>query len=221
MILVIDNFDSFVHNLARYFRLLGCETVIKRNDAIDCQWIEKQRPEAIVISPGPRAPIDSGQCLEIVRAFQTKLPMMGICLGHQVIVEAFGGAIVRSAYPMHGRASSIRHEGRSVFFGLPSPLLVGRYHSLIADAESLPSCLEVTCRLNDGTVMGVCHREFPIVGLQFHPESMLTQHGFDMIRTFLENHCQRIVKPKPFHVFAAEENDGRAKSPFADEKGTK
>ncbi len=185
MILVIDNYDSFVHNLARYIRLFGVETVVVRNDQVDLDWIRHHEPEGIVISPGPKAPKDAGHCLTIVKTFAESIPMLGICLGHQVIIEAFGGKVVRSLPPVHGRSSEIQHGGHGIFSGLKNPLRVGRYHSLCGDAASLPDCLEITAWLDDETIMAVSHREHPIVGLQFHPESLLTEHGSEMLGNFL------------------------------------
>lgn len=185
MILLIDNYDSFVHNLARYFERLGHPTLVVRNDAIDVAGVQSLRPAAMVLSPGPCAPDQAGCSLDLVRALIDTTPMLGICLGHQTIVQSLGGQIVRAAEPVHGRGSLVSHDGQSVFVGLPSPLAVGRYHSLVADPCSLPASLLVTARTTDGTIMAVAHRSRPVVGLQFHPESILTEHGYDLLERFL------------------------------------
>ena len=185
MLLLIDNYDSFVHNLARYFARLGQATRVVRNDAIDVASVRAMRPAAIVLSPGPCTPHEAGCSLELVRALHTETPMLGICLGHQAIAEALGGRIVRAREPMHGRASRIAHNGRGVFHAVPSPLTAGRYHSLVVDEETLPGCLEVAARTEDGAVMAIAHRTQPVVGLQFHPESILTEHGEALLANFL------------------------------------
>jgi len=185
MILLIDNYDSFVHNLARYFQRLGQETVVVRNDALDPAAIERLRPDAIVLSPGPCTPTEAGCSLDVVRHFAARLPILGVCLGHQTIAAALGGRIVRAREPMHGRASTITHDGRGIFVGLPNPLTIGRYHSLVVEEATLPRELVVTARTDDGTVMALVHREHAIVGVQFHPESILTECGFAMLAGFL------------------------------------
>ena len=184
MILVIDNYDSFVHNLARYFRQLGCETVTIRNDKVDRALIEEMSPQGIVISPGPCSPDEAGYSVDCVKDFADSIPILGVCLGHQSIVQAFGGEVVRSGQPMHGRQSEVHQSGGSFFENVPNSFLVGRYHSLIAKVNSMPDCLEVTARLDDGTVMAVQHRDRPVIGVQFHPESILTQHGYQMLANF-------------------------------------
>lgn len=184
MILVIDNYDSFVHNLARYFRQLGCETVTMRNDAVDKAIIEKLAPEAIVISPGPCSPDDAGYSVDCVKDFTDSIPILGVCLGHQAIVHAFEGEVIRSGQPMHGRQSEVNHDGGSFFENVSSPFLVGRYHSLIAKSNTMPDCLEVIAKLSEGTVMAVQHRSRPVVGVQFHPESILTEFGYQMLANF-------------------------------------
>lgn len=186
MIYLIDNYDSFVHNLARYLRLLGQETLVVRNDQTSVQQIADAKPDAIVISPGPCAPQQAGCCLEVVRRLHDRFPMLGVCLGHQVIAEAFGGEVVRATTPAHGCGSLVQHHGTGVFTGLPSPLRVGRYHSLIAESQSLPDCLHVDATLADGTIMAFSHRQFPLLGWQFHPESVLTQCGYEMLISFLQ-----------------------------------
>jgi len=185
VILLIDNYDSFVHNLARYFRRLGQETVVVRNDAIGLDEIPPLHPRAIVLSPGPCTPKEAGCCLELVRRFHTSIPLLGVCLGHQTLAAALGGSIVRAPEPMHGRISPVFHDGRDVFDGLPNPFPACRYHSLVVDEASLPPCLAVTARTADGVVMALRHRELPLIGLQFHPESILTAHGYVLLARFL------------------------------------
>jgi anthranilate synthase component II len=185
MILVIDNYDSFVYNLARYFERLGHATRVVRNTAIDADEVARLDPAAIVLSPGPRGPEHAGCALELVRRFHARIPLLGICLGHQTIAAALGGRVVRAKEPVHGRSSPVRHGGRGVFAGLPSPLMGGRYHSLVVDEAALPDCLEVTARSDDGTVMAIEHRTLPVVGLQFHPESILTDCGYPLLAAFL------------------------------------
>jgi anthranilate synthase component II len=185
MILVLDNFDSFVHNLARYLRRLGQETVVARNNAIDVAGIAALRPQAIVLSPGPCTPLEAGCSLEVVRQLAGELPILGVCLGHQTIGQALGGRVVRAPQPMHGRTSEILHDGRGLFAGLPSPLRVCRYHSLVVEAATLPESLEITARTADGVVMALAHRELPLCGVQFHPEAVLTHGGFAILANFL------------------------------------
>jgi len=185
MILVIDNYDSFVFNLARYLQRLGQTTRVVRNTAIDPATVRRLRPAALVLSPGPCAPQQAGCSLALVREFREELPILGICLGHQTIAEALGGRIVRAREPVHGRASPIYHDGRGIFAGLPSPISAGRYHSLVVEEASLPACLEVCARTADGTIMALGHRQRPVVGLQFHPESILTEAGYALLAAFL------------------------------------
>lgn len=186
MILVIDNYDSFVHNLARYFRRLGWATEVVRNDRLTLSELEAKCPEAIVISPGPCRPCDAGISIDLVREYSGLFPILGICLGHQAIVEAFGGKVSRSASPMHGQTSAMQHAGGGLFAGLPAPLQVARYHSLVAEPARLPEALELTGWLEDGTVMAVEHRTQPTIGWQFHPESILTEYGAELIARFLK-----------------------------------
>ncbi len=186
MILLIDNYDSFVHNLARYFQVLGQETMVVRNDVVDRALLERVAPAAVVISPGPCSPSEAGSSLDIVRALPENMPLLGVCLGHQVIAAAFGASIIRAPQPVHGRASEIVHTGRGLFAALPSPLRVGRYHSLIVDRATLPDELEVTAETVDGIVMAIAHRSRPIVGVQFHPEAILTEAGLDLLANFLK-----------------------------------
>ncbi|MHC4404854.1 MAG: anthranilate synthase component II [Planctomycetota bacterium] len=185
MILLIDNYDSFVYNLARYFERLGHRTHVRRNTAVDAALAHRLRPQAVVLSPGPCTPREAGASLEIVRELHARVPILGVCLGHQAIGEALGGRIVRAREPMHGRTSWIHHDGRGVFSSLPNPLLGCRYHSLVVDQTALPDCLEVSARAADGTVMGLRHRQLPVVGLQFHPESILTDTGYRLLASFL------------------------------------
>ena len=184
MILLIDNYDSFAHNLARYLRQLGQQTCVVRNDAISIDQVRRQKPAAIVISPGPCAPRQAGVCLDLVRELHSTISILGICLGHQVIAEALGGQVARAREPVHGRASLIEHDGHGLFAGLPSPLRVARYHSLVV--EDLPACLRIDAKLSDGTPMAIAHTNYPVFGWQFHPESVLTSHGYDLLTVFLE-----------------------------------
>lgn len=185
MILVLDNYDSFVHNLARLIRVAGAETEVIRNDKIDAAGIESLRPDALVISPGPGAPRDAGCCVEVVRRLGGRLPTLGVCLGHQAIVEAFGGRVDRAPEPRHGHPSVMRHEGAGLFAGVPSPRTVCRYHSLAAAQSALPAELRPTAWSDDGVVMAVEHTRLPIFGVQFHPEAILTESGQPMIDNFV------------------------------------
>ncbi|MFO0912784.1 MAG: aminodeoxychorismate/anthranilate synthase component II [Pirellulales bacterium] len=185
MILVIDNYDSFVHNLARYLVLLGQQVAVVRNDALTVDDVPSWSPQAIVLSPGPCTPHEAGCCLEIVRRWQSNYPMLGVCLGHQVLGEALGGSIVRSDHPTHGRGSDVFHDGQREFRGVPNPFCAGRYHSLVVDPQRLPDCLERTAWTADDTVMAIRHREWPLVGWQFHPESILTECGFQLLANWL------------------------------------
>jgi para-aminobenzoate synthetase component 2 len=184
MILVIDNYDSFVHNVTRYLRELGAAAEVKRNDAIDPDAIDKE-VRGIVISPGPCTPNEAGISLDVVRKLSGKIPILGICLGHQCIGEAFGGRIARAKRPMHGEASAIRHDGGGVLAGLPDGFNAGRYHSLIVELEG-DEPVTVTARSEDGEIMGLMHKTHPTFGVQFHPESVLTEHGYDILRNFLK-----------------------------------
>lgn len=187
MLLLIDNYDSFTYNLVHYFGELGAEVVVKRNDALDVQQAMALNPSAIVLSPGPCDPDQAGICLALVAAAaETKTPLLGVCLGHQTIGQAFGGKVVRAGEIVHGKMGTIHHADGGVFAGLPSPLEATRYHSLIVERDSLPDCLEVTAWLESGMIMGLRHRELPIEGVQFHPESIASQHGHAMLKTFLE-----------------------------------
>jgi anthranilate synthase component 2 len=186
MLLMIDNYDSFTYNIVQYFGELGEEVRTVRNDEITIAAIAKMKPDRICISPGPKAPRDAGVSVEVIKEFGGKLPILGVCLGHQAIGEAFGGKIVRAKQVMHGKTSLIAHTGEGVFKGIPSPFTVIRYHSLAIERASLPACLEVTAWTDDGEIMGVRHKEFDIQGVQFHPESILSEHGHALFRNFLE-----------------------------------
>ena len=187
MLLLIDNYDSFTYNLVHYFGELGAEVVVRRNDALDVQAAMAMNPAAIVLSPGPCDPDQAGICLSLTHAAaETRTPLLGVCLGHQTIGQAFGGKVVRCHEIVHGKMGAMHHCGKGVFTGLPSPFLATRYHSLVVDRASLPESLEVTAWLEDGTIMGLRHRELPIEGVQFHPESIASEHGHQMLRNFLE-----------------------------------
>ena len=185
MVVLIDNYDSFVHNLARYVRELGWATEVVRNDAMTVDQVAALRPSHVVLSPGPRTPNEAGISVPLVRRLGPGVPTLGICLGHQCIGQAFGGQIVRARRPMHGKASRIHHAGEGTFAGLPNPLTATRYHSLVVEPEELPGELEVTAWSDEGEIMALRHREHPIVGLQFHPESILTEHGHALLEGFL------------------------------------
>jgi anthranilate synthase component 2 len=186
MILVLDNRDSFVYNLARYVHELGEEAAVRRSDEMKLDEVERLAPTHIIISPGPCTPAEAGISTEVVQRFGSTTPILGVCLGHQCIGAAFGGDIVRARYPMHGKTSLVTHEGSSVFAGLPSPLRVARYHSLIIDPATLPDTLRVVARsLDDGAIMAVEHRTLPIIGVQFHPESAASEYGYAMVDRFL------------------------------------
>ena len=186
MLLMIDNYDSFTWNLVQYLGELGADVKVFRNDEIAVEDIAVMRPERLVISPGPCTPKEAGVSLPAVRAFAGKIPILGVCLGHQAIGQAFGGEIVRAGKVVHGKTSVISHAGLGVFHGLPSPFIATRYHSLAIRRSTLPGCLEVTAQSEDGEIMGVRHREFAVEGVQFHPESFLTEHGHALLRNFLQ-----------------------------------
>jgi anthranilate synthase/aminodeoxychorismate synthase-like glutamine amidotransferase len=185
-LLLIDNYDSFTYNLVQAFLVLGAEVQVFRNDAITPDAARELSPSHLCISPGPGTPYDAGVSMEMIRAFAGRIPVFGVCLGHQSIVEVFGGKVVRAGRLMHGKTSSVQHDGRSLFAGLPQPCEVGRYHSLIAAPESLPPELEVTARTPEGEIMGVRHRTLMVEGVQFHPESILTPQGPRLMQNFLE-----------------------------------
>jgi anthranilate synthase component II len=188
MILVIDNYDSFTYNLVQYLGELGAAVTVMRNDAVTLDTIAEARPERIVISPGPGRPEDAGITMDVIRQLGRETPIFGVCLGHQAIGAAFGGSVVRASVPMHGKTSTIEHNGRGVFSGLTAPFLASRYHSLVVREEGLPADLEVTARTQgDGIIMGLRHRTLPIHGVQFHPESILTGEGRRILRNFLDD----------------------------------
>jgi anthranilate synthase component 2 len=187
MLLLIDNYDSFTYNLFHYLGELGAEITVRRNDEIDVQTAMGLRPSAILLSPGPCTPNEAGICLALIAAAaETRTPLLGVCLGHQAIGQAFGGKVVRASEIVHGKLGTIEHDGKGVFRGLPSPFHATRYHSLIVERSSLPAELEVTAELADGTIMGLQHRTLPIHGVQFHPESIASEHGRAMLATFLD-----------------------------------
>jgi len=185
VVLLVDNYDSFVHNLARYVRQLGEETVVCRNDRITLAEIAALEPSHILLSPGPCTPREAGISNDVILAFAAAVPILGVCLGHQCIAAAFGGEVVRADRPVHGKASLVHHDGQGIFAGLPSPFRAGRYHSLVVREATLPPDLEVVARTAEGVVMAIRHRSFPVWGVQFHPESILTDHGYTLLRNFL------------------------------------
>ena len=188
MILMIDNYDSFTFNIVQYLEQMGEDVVVFRNDKVTVDRIDKLKPQMIFLSPGPGTPRDAGITVDVVREFHKTIPIMGICLGHQSIGYAFGGEIVRAGRIMHGKVSPVHHDGRTIFAGLPDPFTAGRYHSLVVRPETLPSCLEVSARTAEGEIMGLRHKEFPVEGIQFHPESVLTPHGKRILRNFIKHH---------------------------------
>ena len=186
MLLLIDNYDSFTYNLVHYVGELGADVVVKRNDALDVQAAMAMKPAGILLSPGPGTPDQSGICLALTQAAaETRTPLLGVCLGHQTIGQVFGGKVVRHTDIVHGKMGRITHTGQGVFAGLPSPFEATRYHSLVVDRATCPDTLDITAELEDGTIMGLQHRELPIHGVQFHPESIASQHGHDLLRNFL------------------------------------
>ncbi|MDQ6420699.1 aminodeoxychorismate/anthranilate synthase component II [Paenibacillus sp. LHD-117] len=187
MILVIDNYDSFTYNLVQYLGELGEEIVVKRNDEIDLVGIESLKPDHILISPGPCSPNEAGISLSLIDHFKGKIPIFGVCLGHQSIGQAFGGDVVRAEKLMHGKTSQIQHDSKSIFEGMESPFTATRYHSLIVKKETLPDCLEISAETAEGEIMGLRHKEYAIEGVQFHPESIITDHGHTMLRNFLRH----------------------------------
>ena len=185
MILVIDNYDSFTYNLVQYLGELGADLLVYRNDTITIEQMRELRPERIVISPGPGVPADAGVSIPAIREFTGKIPILGVCLGNQAIGEAFGGRVVRASYLMHGKISEICHDSLTIFRGLPYRFKATRYHSLIVEKESLPDLLEVSATTPDGLIMGLRHRKYPVEGVQFHPESVMTEHGKKLLQNFL------------------------------------
>ncbi len=186
MLLIIDNYDSFTYNLVQYLGELGQEMEVYRNDKIGIEEIEYMSPERIVISPGPCTPKEAGISVELIQAFAGKIPILGVCLGHQSIAEAFGGDVVRNYRLMHGKTSMIRHDGKTIFAGLPNPFEATRYHSLIVKRETLPDCLEISAETDEGEIMGIRHKTYKVEGVQFHPESILTTVGKDLLRNFIK-----------------------------------
>ncbi|CAG7656394.1 aminodeoxychorismate/anthranilate synthase component II [Paenibacillus allorhizosphaerae] len=185
MILVIDNYDSFTYNLVQYLGELGEQIEVRRNDEIDLVGIEALKPDHILISPGPCTPNEAGISLALIEHFKGKIPILGVCLGHQSIGQVFGGDVIRAERLMHGKTSDIFHDGKTVFKDLPSPFTATRYHSLIVKRETLPDCLEISAETAEGEIMGLRHKHYPIEGVQFHPESIITDHGHQMLRNFL------------------------------------
>ena len=186
MYILIDNYDSFTYNLYHYLTDLGVDVAVHRNDQISVDDVTELKPEGIIISPGPCTPNEAGICLELIERCGANIPILGVCLGHQSIAQAFGGDVVRAPYVMHGKTSDIRHEGKSVFESLSMPFTATRYHSLTVAPESVPDCLEVTAQTEDGIIMGLAHKELPLHGVQFHPESIASEHGHDLIQNFLK-----------------------------------
>jgi anthranilate synthase/aminodeoxychorismate synthase-like glutamine amidotransferase len=185
MLLMLDNYDSFTYNLVQYLGELGQEIRVFRNDQVSTDEIETMQPERIVISPGPCTPKEAGISIELIKRFSGKIPILGVCLGHQSIVEAFGGDVVRAGRLMHGKTSMIHHDEKTIFQHLPNPFEATRYHSLIAKRETLPACFEISAETKEGEIMGVRHKEFLVEGVQFHPESILTKSGKDLLKNFL------------------------------------
>ena len=185
MILLLDNYDSFTYNLYQYLGELGAEVTVVRNDEMSADAVLGLRPQAVVISPGPGTPDQAGVSLDLIRRCTGRVPLLGVCLGHQALGQAFGGVVVRAPKLMHGKTSEIHHDGRTVFGGLPRPFTATRYHSLVVDRATVPECLEVSAWTDDGIVMGLRHREHPLEGVQFHPESILTKSGKDLLRNFM------------------------------------
>ena len=186
MLLMIDNYDSFTYNLVQYLAEIGQEVEVFRNDKISIEEIRKLNPQYIVISPGPCTPNEAGISLELIEAFKGKIPILGVCLGHQSIGQAFGGKIVHAQTIMHGKTSKISHNSKGVFRGIKTPFIATRYHSLVIDRESLPNCFDITAWTNDNEIMGIKHKELAIEGVQFHPESILSEHGHDLLKNFLD-----------------------------------
>jgi len=192
-VLLIDNYDSFTYNLYQFLCELGAEVTVRRNDALTVEQVRAFAPDFVVISPGPGVPRDAGISIDVIRALGPTTPVLGVCLGHQAIAEAFGGVVTRAPELMHGKASAIHHDGAHLFAGLPSPFSAIRYHSLCAAPEAVPEALEVTARTASGVIMALRHREYPVYGVQFHPESILTEHGKELLRNFLSVSTPRVA----------------------------
>src|SRR5262245_32077155 len=186
MFLLIDNYDSFTYNLYHFLGELGAQLTVKRNDALTVQEAVALAPQGIILSPGPCTPNEAGICVDLIKAVAGRIPLLGVCLGHQAIGQAFGGQVIRGPVPMHGKLSQIAHRNAGVFRDLPSPFTATRYHSLIIDRASLPSSLEITAETDDGLIMGVAHRQYPVHGVQFHPESIASEHGHQLLANFLQ-----------------------------------
>lgn len=191
MILMIDNYDSFTYNLVQYLGQLGQKVLVRRNDETAIEEIEALAPDAIFLSPGPCSPEEAGITVDVVRHFYRKIPILGVCLGHQAIGYAFGGCVVRADRLMHGKTSQVINDGRTIFKGLPNPMTAGRYHSLIVARDTLPSCLEISAETEEKEIMGLRHREYPVEGIQFHPESILTPNGKRLIKNFLDTYTRK------------------------------
>ena len=187
MILMIDNYDSFTYNIVQYMGELGADIQVERNDQISIEEIESLNPKKIVISPGPCTPDKAGISIEVIRNFAGKIPLLGVCLGHQSVGAAFGGEVVKAGKLMHGKTSEVRHDGKTLFKGLPNPFTATRYHSLVLNRKTLPNCFEITAESDDNEIMGIRHKELSVEGVQFHPESILTTHGKDLLKNFIEN----------------------------------
>ncbi|MHA6165099.1 aminodeoxychorismate/anthranilate synthase component II [Bacillus mojavensis] len=193
MILMIDNYDSFTYNLVQYLGELGEELIVKRNDDITIEQIEELSPDFLMISPGPCSPDEAGISLEAIKHFAGKIPVFGVCLGHQSIAQVFGGDVVRAERLMHGKTSEIEHDGKTIFKGLQNPLVATRYHSLIVKSETLPSCFTVTAQTKEGEIMAIRHNDLPLEGVQFHPESIMTSFGKEMLRNFIETYRKEVI----------------------------
>lgn len=189
MILMIDNYDSFTFNLVQYLGELGAEIKVYRNDKISISEIEKMTPDHIVISPGPCTPNEAGVSMDVIRHFAGEIPVLGVCLGHQSIGQVFGGKVIRAKELMHGKTSEVKHDGQTIFAGVPKTFTATRYHSLIVDKDTLPDCLEISALTEDGVIMGIRHKDYPVEGVQFHPESILTEHGKTILQNFISLAC--------------------------------
>ena len=187
MILMIDNYDSFTYNIVQYMGELGADMQVERNDQISIEEIEALNPKKIVISPGPCTPDKAGVSVAVIKHFAGKVPLLGVCLGHQSVGAAFGGEIIKAGKLMHGETSEVRHDGKTLFKDLPNPFTATRYHSLVLNRKTLPDCFEITAESDDNEIMGIRHKELPVEGVQFHPESILTTHGKDLLKNFIEN----------------------------------
>lgn len=192
MILMIDNYDSFIYNIVQYLGEFGHEIVVKRNDVITVEEIEQLAPDMIVISPGPCSPNEAGESLNIIKYFAGNIPILGVCLGHQALAQVFGGNVIRAERLMHGKTSPVLHAEVGLHKGMPNPFLATRYHSLIVEKETLPACLEITAWTEEGEIMGLRHKEYPIEGVQYHPESIMTEQGKRLLRQFIETHVEGV-----------------------------